>query len=133
MAVDANWPGDYHWARCDNSSDACDSWSQKDGSDQVTNFDFAGNPINNPMTANLQVTQGPVSSTDSRELLVEYGFYCFMFVPETSVTIIQSDPHGKKPSDQRSLGHFRVEPAYSQFLCSLVGLTGLRSTEPSSR
>ena len=87
-AGDANWPGDYHWARCDNSSGACDSWSQKDGSDQVTNFDFAGNPISNPITANWQVNQGPVSSTDSRELLVEYGFYCFMFVPETGVTII---------------------------------------------
>jgi hypothetical protein len=87
-AAEANWPGDYHWARCDNSSGACDNWSQKDGSDQVTNFDFAGIPISNPMTANWQVNQGPISSTDSRELLVEYGFYCFMFVPETGVKII---------------------------------------------
>lgn len=87
-AGDANWPGDYHWARCDNSSGACDSWSQKDGGDQVTNFDFAGQPINNPISANWQVNQGPVSNTDNRELVVEYGFYCFMFVPESGVNII---------------------------------------------
>ncbi|WP_194788632.1 hypothetical protein [Pseudomonas sp. UFMG81] len=87
-AGDANWPGDYHWARCDNSSGSCDSWSQKDGGDQVTNFDFAGNPISNPMVANWTVNQGPVSSSDSRELVAEYDFYCFMFVPEQGVNII---------------------------------------------
>lgn len=87
-AGDANWPGDYHWARCDNSAGGCDSWSQKDGSDQVTNFDFAGKPISNPMAANWQVNQGPISSTDSRELVVEYAFYCFMFVPESGSNII---------------------------------------------
>lgn len=87
-AGDANWPGDYHWARCDNSYGACDSWSQKDGSDQVTNFDFAGNAISNPATANWSVNQGPTSKTDTREMCVEYDFYCFMFVPESGVTII---------------------------------------------
>lgn len=87
-AGDANWPGDYHWARCDNSAGGCDSWSQKDGSDQVTNFDFAGNSIANPAVANWTVNQGPVSSTDTRELLVNYDFYCFMFVPESGVSII---------------------------------------------
>lgn len=87
-AGDANWPGDYHWARCNNSSGGCDSWSQKDGSDQVTNFDFAGNPINNPATANWSVNQGPISKQDPREMLVEYDFYCFMFVPATGVKII---------------------------------------------
>ncbi len=87
-AGDANWPGDYHWARCDNSSTGCDSWSQKDGSDQVTNFDFAGKAITNPATANWSVNQGPVSKTDKNELLVEYDFYCFMFVPESGVKII---------------------------------------------
>lgn len=87
-AGDDNWPGDYHWARCDNSSGACDSWSQKDGSDQVTDFDFAGHAIANPMTANWSVNQGPVSNTDTREMLVEYDFYCFMFVPESGVNII---------------------------------------------
>lgn len=85
---DANWPGDYHWARCDNSSGSCNSWSQKDGSDQVTNFDFAGNPISNPATANWTVNQGPVSTTNTSELVVAYEFYCFMFVPESGVSII---------------------------------------------
>lgn len=87
-AGDSNWPGDYHWARCDNSSGACNSWSQKDGSDQVTNFDFAGEPITNPSAANWTVNQGPISNTDSRELVVEYDFYCFMFVPQQGVNII---------------------------------------------
>lgn len=27
IGIDSNWPGDYHWARCDNSSAVCDSWS----------------------------------------------------------------------------------------------------------
>lgn len=87
-AGDSNWPGDYHWARCDNSAGACDSWSQKDGGDQVTNFDFAGNPISDPATANWTVNQGPVSNTDKRELVASYDFYCFMFVPEKGVNII---------------------------------------------
>lgn len=87
-AGEGGWPGDYHWARCDNSSAACNSWSQKDGGDQVTNFDFAGKPISNPMDANWTVNQGPVSKTDDRALIAEYGFYCFMFVPEQGVNII---------------------------------------------
>ncbi len=87
-AGDANWPGDYHWARCDNSSGSCDSWSQKDGSDQVTNFDFAGKAITNPITANWMVNQGPVSKADTREMVVDYDFYCFMFVPKSDVRII---------------------------------------------
>ncbi len=88
IAGDGNWPGDYHWARCDNSSGSCNSWSQKDGSDQVTNFDFAGKAIINPATANWNVNQGPISKTEAREMLVEYDFYCFMFVPESGVRII---------------------------------------------
>lgn len=95
-AGDANWPGDYHWARCDNSAGGCDSWSQKDGKDQVTNFDFAGNPITDPSTANWTVNQGPCepSPRQPRPLrqgpdhVVEYGFYCFMFVPGSGVNII---------------------------------------------
>ncbi|MGE7993605.1 hypothetical protein ACQKPE_21725 [Pseudomonas sp. NPDC089554] len=87
-AGDANWPGDYHWARCDNSSGGCDSWSQKDGNDQVTNFDFAGNPITNPATANWTVNQGPISNTNTNELVASYQFYCFMFVPDSGVNII---------------------------------------------
>lgn len=91
-AGDADWPGDYHWARCDNSSGACDSWSQKDGNDQVTNFDFAGNPITNPATANWTVNQGPLADSKSpdnnQDQLVSYAFYCFMFVPASGVNII---------------------------------------------
>lgn len=86
-AGDSNWPGDYHWARCDNSSGACDSWSQKDGGDQVTNFDFAGNPITDPSTANWTVNQGPISQ-GSDEYTTEYAFYCYMFVPFGQVNII---------------------------------------------
>lgn len=90
-AGDANWPGDYHWARCDNSSGSCDSWSQKDGNDQVTNFDFAGNLITDPSTANWTVNQGPIeagSPDAGQDQIVDYAFYCFMFVPDTGVEII---------------------------------------------
>ncbi|MFL5353033.1 asparaginase domain-containing protein [Archangium sp.] len=90
-AGDANWPGDYHWARCDNSSGGCDSWSQKDGPDQVTNFDFAGNVITNPATANWTVNQGPIASGSpdaGDDQVVDYAFYCFMFVPTSGVNII---------------------------------------------
>lgn len=90
-AGDGNWPGDYHWARCDNSSGACDSWSQKDGNDQVTNFDFAGKPITNPMTANWTVNQGPIPSGSpdaGQDQIVVYSFYCFMWVPASGVNII---------------------------------------------
>lgn len=99
--IDSNWPGDYHWARCDDSSTACNSWSQKDGNDQVTNFDFAGNPINDPSNANWTVNQGPVpapSTPDSSPVappaqiqsdnVVTYNFFCFMFVPPTGVDIL---------------------------------------------
>jgi len=82
-----DWPGDYHWARCDNSSESCDSWSQKDGGDQVTNFDFAGNPITDPATANWTVNEGPTSK-GADDLVVDYAFYCYMFVPNKGVDII---------------------------------------------
>ncbi|MEZ4364339.1 MAG: hypothetical protein R3B48_29460 [Kofleriaceae bacterium] len=95
-AGDADWPGDYHWARCDNSWGGCDSWSQKDGNDQVTNFDFAGKPITDPATANWTVNQGPLVVPPSRaadphkgqDQLVSYAFYCYMFVPTSGVNII---------------------------------------------
>lgn len=83
----ANWPGDYHWARCDSLSPM--SWSQKDGGDQVTNFDFAGVPITDPSVANWRVNQGPIGSGDINEYRVTYGFFCYMFVPyATSVNIL---------------------------------------------
>jgi hypothetical protein len=90
---DANWPGDYHWARCDDGEELR-SWSQKDGGDQVTNFDFAGNPIKDPAQANWTVNQGPVQPDKSQpgynpnDLIVSYGFYCYMFVPDAGVNIV---------------------------------------------
>jgi len=80
----ANWPGDYHWARCDDT--AAWIWSQKDGGDQVTNFDFAGESITDPSTANWRVNQGPLS--DGNEYRVSYDFAYYMYVPNTGVTII---------------------------------------------
>lgn len=82
----ANWPGDYHWARCDDLG--ASQWSQKDGGDQVTNFDFAGQPITDPSTANWTVNQGPISSSNNDEYIVAYDFYCYMFVPDGAVNII---------------------------------------------
>lgn len=88
-----DWPGDYHWARCDDSVDFS-SWSQKDGGDQVTNFDFAGNPITNPATANWSVNQGPIQPDKTQpdynpdDLVVSYTFYCYMFVPDNGVNIV---------------------------------------------
>lgn len=87
-AGDANWPGDYHWARCDDNVNFT-SWSQKDGGDQVTNFDFAGNPITDPSTANWTVNQGPLDPPSQQQaMVVSYAFYCYMFVPDGGVNII---------------------------------------------
>jgi hypothetical protein len=92
-AGDNNWGGDYHWARCDDNINFS-SWSQKDGGDQVTNFDFAGNPITNPATANWTVNQGPVQPNPNQpdynpdDMICEYNFYCFMFVPDAGVNIL---------------------------------------------
>lgn len=80
----AVWSGDYHWARCDDL--ATNSWSQKDGGDQVTNFDFAGNPITDPAQANWRVNQGPLS--DGNEYRVTYEFALYMFVPYGKVNIL---------------------------------------------
>lgn len=92
-AGDNNWPGDYHWARCDDNINYS-SWSQKDGGDQVTNFDFAGNPITDPATANWTVNQGPVQPNPNQpgynpdDLVVDYAFFCYMFVPDSGVNIL---------------------------------------------
>ncbi len=80
------WPGDYHWVRCDDS--ACSEWSQKDGSDQVTNFDFGGHPIRDPATADWTVNQGPIGKQDPGDLVVSYAFYAYMYVPQGGVNII---------------------------------------------
>lgn len=89
-AGDSNWQGDYHWARCDNSFTGWNEWSQKDGNDQVTNFDFAGNPITDPSQANWTVNQGPVSPENPVDLLTVYTFYCFMYVSNPSTTNVVS-------------------------------------------
>ena len=81
------WPGDYHWVRSDDNT-TFQSWSQKDGNDQVTNFDFAGNPITNPASANWGVNQGPISQQNPDDLVVNYVFYAYMYVPWGQVSII---------------------------------------------
>ncbi|MFM0434855.1 hypothetical protein PQQ84_00210 [Paraburkholderia strydomiana] len=81
------WPGDYHWVRSDDRQ-TNSSWSQKDGGDQVTNFDFAGAPIPDPREANWIVNQGPIISGNPNDIYVSYEFFCFMFVPDDSTDII---------------------------------------------
>lgn len=83
---DHGWPGDYHWVRCDDL--AASRWSQKDGGDQVTDFDFAGHPITDPATANWTVNQGPISRQNPGELVVNYDFYAYLYVPQGGVNII---------------------------------------------
>ena len=86
------WPGDYHWARCDNTWSAVTSgvemqFSQKDGTDQVTNFDYEGKAINDPKTANWTVNQGP--GKYSQDVVIQYNFFAYMLVPDnTKITII---------------------------------------------
>jgi len=85
------WRGDYHWVRCDNTWAALNEgeemqWSQKDGGDQVTIFDFAGFKITAPRHANWFVNQGPMGKTpqlayDKSDFVVHYEFYAYMFVP----------------------------------------------------
>ncbi len=81
------WPGDYHWVRCDDNVNF-QSWSQKDGNDQVTDFDFAGQPIVNPQTANWTVNQGAMIQNNPDDVVVDYTFYAYMFVPDGGVDII---------------------------------------------
>lgn len=91
------WPGDFHWVRCDDL-DAF-TWSQKDGPDQITNFDFAGNAIdlsNPPHLANWTCNNGPTAPTPSDPHPVEgiddiesvYKFYTYMWVPSSGINII---------------------------------------------
>lgn len=81
-----SWPGDYHWARLDDIS--TNSWSQKDGGDQVTNFDFAGNLINDPSTANWTVNQGKMIQGNPSDVIVSYDFFAYMYVPHNRIRII---------------------------------------------
>lgn len=79
------WPGDYHWVRYDQQTKA---WSQKDGGDQVTNFDFAGFPITDPATANWTVNQGPTDQSAGGDVVATYDFYGYLFVPRGGVSIL---------------------------------------------
>ena len=78
------WPGDYHWVRRDENG----TWSQKDGTDQVTNFDYAGHPILDPAAANWTVNEGPMSSSNPADVVIKYKFYSIMFVPDGKIDII---------------------------------------------
>ena len=80
----AKWPGDYHWVRQDENG----SWSQKDGTDQVTNFDYAGHPIFDPAAANWTVNEGPMSSNNNADVVINYKFYSIMYVPDGKVDIV---------------------------------------------
>lgn len=92
----AQWGGDYHWVRADEVDYArrVIHWSQKDGGDQVTNFDFAGQPITDPTHACWTVNLGPVSGVDpsrpddQHDVIVTYEFHTFMWVPANGVTIL---------------------------------------------
>ena len=80
------WRGDFHWVRSDNSK--CTTWSQKNGSDQVTNFDFAGKPIRDPRQSNWVVNQGPTAKSKTTALRVTYSVKKWMYVPDSGVDII---------------------------------------------
>jgi hypothetical protein len=86
------WPGDFHWIRSDHLSG--ELWSQKDGPDQVTNFDFAGHRITDPSRANWRVNLGPQNSNTDNPLgkviegRTEYHFEAWMYVPFHEVSII---------------------------------------------
>ena len=92
--TELGWPGDYHWARCDNTWSAVLNgnpmeWSQKDGTDQVTNFDFAGNPITDPQTADWVVNEGRIQPSSDNDVVISYPFFAYMFVPDnTKISII---------------------------------------------
>lgn len=87
-----HWKGDFHFVRCDSISGR--SWSQKDGPDQVTDFDFAGKKISNPSISNWTVNQGP--RRHRRHLphslifaqQTTYSFAAWLFVQFGKVSII---------------------------------------------
>jgi hypothetical protein len=63
-------------------------WSQKDGDDAVTNFDFSGRKIRDPSIANWTVNYGKIIDSDPRDVIVRYDFHTFMFVPRGEADII---------------------------------------------
>jgi hypothetical protein len=83
----AKFVGDFHFVRADRLGDDPPSWSQKDGRDQITNFDFAGAPISDPSRANWTVNAGP-KKPGQPDFVVTYAFITYMFVPAMGVAII---------------------------------------------
>jgi len=81
------WTGDYHWVRCDDQAN-CRSWSQKCGQDQVTNFDFSGAPIADPRRANWTVNFGRLIEDSDDDVVCDYTFYAYMYVPHGRTKII---------------------------------------------
>ena len=92
--TELGWSGDYHWARCDNTWSAVIhkqpmQWSQKNSHDQITNFDFVGNPITDPEIANWTVNEGRIKPQSDCDVVIEYKFFAYMFVPDnTKINII---------------------------------------------
>jgi hypothetical protein len=83
-----DFPGDFHWVRCDDLESS--SWSQKPGTDQVSNLDFAGKPIADPSCATWSLNAGPFNPTKpgGPDFLTAYEFRAWMFVPDSGVHII---------------------------------------------
>jgi hypothetical protein len=80
------WRGDYHWVRCDDLETS--TWSQKDGPDQMTDFDFAGVSIEDPSKANWTANQGPMPDSNGPDYFTKYSFRAWMFVPHRRVDIL---------------------------------------------
>jgi hypothetical protein len=80
------WNGDFHFVRCDQRNGG--KWSQKNGPDQITNFDYAGLPIRDPSSACWIVNQGPADPSRSTAVRSEYQFAAWLFVPYETVDII---------------------------------------------
>jgi hypothetical protein len=83
-----DFPGDFHWVRCDDPGSS--SWSQKPGTDQVSNLDFAGVPIMDPSCATWSLNAGPLKPNPPGlpDFLTAYKLRAWMFVPNTGVDII---------------------------------------------
>ncbi|CAN5676410.1 hypothetical protein BH10ACI4_BH10ACI4_11600 [soil metagenome] len=89
---DIRWAGDYHWVRCDDALGKI--WSQKDGPDHVTDYDFGGEKIIDPSKACWVSNTGPPPTGWGRRKhrlssqVVEYYFAAWMFVSYKHVSII---------------------------------------------
>jgi hypothetical protein len=81
--VDAGYFGDYHWVRCDDPSGYA-QWSHKVGSEQPTNYDFAGELIADP----TQATWNALWFVGDDRVPICYEFDSFLWVPSSGVNII---------------------------------------------